>query len=666
MSDITIPGVNSSLNTDKIVDGLMKLERIPLDRKESELESYENEKVIWQDLSRSLTKLEDTAKDLYGADNPFNERIAESSNEKVLTATAERGAVEQEKEITVLQQASADRFLSDSMDEDFEAPSGTYSFTVGDQDISFNFRGGSIKRLAERINSRGRDLIRAQIIKDTPDTTVMLVESTKEGLENRLLFNEGAALDFAVGAGILKRSDSSLRVLDPQPSEGSSGWEETSGGDTLLKTGAEGFFRVDPPVSDSGNLLVELTVEISDLEEGIWTPPEEPQGPDSPLTASIEFKGVTLDNSGSSIRLPDWQPPLPPEKIVDMEVFSSRNGGSEKIMPALRDTNAKQKLTVRLSDLGGRIDSLGFRNNNTYKEIIVSDVRIYDPDARGDWEPARPIDQASNSKLLVDGIEIIRNSNTVDDLVPGVTLNIKGEDDEAVELKISPDRDLIKDRIISFIGNYNRIQADLGILTSNDAAIISELDYFTEDEIKTANERLGHFQGDSTLLQMKSRLQFIMMNPYSTPADDTLHLLSQFGISTNSTGFGGGINNSKLRGYIEIDEDKLDSVLESNVQAVKDIFGLDTDGDLIIDNGAAYKAQEYAKPFTGSNGIFAYRMTSLDTRIARTERDITSYEIKLEDKEAELRNKYAIMEGNINAMQQSSNSLNNLNNSGNN
>ena len=666
MPDITIPGVNSGLNTDSIVSDLMKLERIPLTRKEEERDSYKEEKTIWQDLSRNLTKLEDNAKALYGADNPFNERVVESSNEKILTAIAERGAIEQEKEITVLEKASADRFLSDSIDEDFEAPSGTYSFSVGEDEISFNFRGGSINRLAERINSRGKDLIRAQVIKDTPHTTVMLIESTKEGIENRLEFKEGTALDFAVSSGILRRLDSSLRIIPAEPSGNSVGAGKTSDGRTLLSPGASGVFSIQPPVNDNGKLMVEFEVEINDLEEGAWTPPEPPQGPDAPASAEINFRGVNLYNSASGISLPEWEAPLPPEKIIDFEVFSSRSGDSETFMPALRDTSQKQKITVNLADLGGKIDAVAFKNNNTYKEITVSEIKIYDPNARGGWEPSRPIDQASNSRLLVDGIEIIRNSNTIDDLVPGVTLTLKGQDDEPVDLKITPDNELVKDKIINFIGNYNRIQADLAILTSNDAALISEIDYFTEDEIEKANERLGHFQGDSTLVQMKSRLQMIMMEPYSTETDETLRLLSQIGISTNSTGFAGGINNSKLRGYIEINEDLLDSFLETNIQGVKDLFGLDTDNDLIIDNGAAFRAQEYMHPYTGSNGILAYRMTSLDSRIDRTERDIANYEIKLDDKEAELKNKYAIMEGNINAMQQNSNSLNNLNNNNNN
>ncbi|MBI9105220.1 MAG: flagellar filament capping protein FliD [Spirochaetales bacterium] len=662
MPDIVIPGVNSGLNTDKIVSKLMELERIPLKRKEDERDTYESEKTIWQDLSQNISKLQDTAKGLYGANNPFNERIAESSNEKVITAVASRNAVEQEKEITVLQKASADRFLSDSMDKEFDAPSGSYEFAVGDEEISFNFRGGTLERLADRINSRGRDMLRAQVIKDSPDTSVLLIESTKEGYENKLEFKEGSALEFAIASGILKRTDSSLRIIPPLAAAGSTGVEAISGKETLIKPGAAGSFPIDPPVIDNGKLLVEFKVTINDLEQQKWVPPTPPPGPEKPNPGNLSFKGVYIENADSIVKLPSWEKPQPPEKIENLEVFSSGSEGTKRNFPSLRDTASVQTISLKLSQLGGKIDSIIFQNNNTYKEITISEIKIYDPDARGEWEPARPIAQAANSRLMIDGIEISRKSNTIEDLIPGVTLTLKGENEEAVTLNITPDREQIKDKIINFVGSYNRLQADLGILTTNDGAIISELDYFTEEETKTAKERIGYFQGDSTLIQMKSRLQMLMMEPYSTTSSDSIRMLSQIGISTNSSGYGSGVNNSKLRGYIEINEDELDAALDVNIQTVKDLFGRDSDGDLIIDSGAAYKTQEYSKPFTGTNGIISYRISSLDSRIDRTERDIANYELKMIDKEAELKNKYATMEGNLNSMRQSSNSINSLNN----
>ena len=131
------------------------------------------------------------------------------------------------------------------------------------------------------------------------------------------------------------------------------------------------FFQVNPPIKDNGNLLVEFEVIINDLEEESWTPPSPPIGPDTPSSGSIDFKGIFIENSSSSINLPEWEAPLPPEKTVDYEVFSSVNGQSEKFLPALRDTNQPQKITVKLSDLGGQTEAIKFKNNNTFKEITV-------------------------------------------------------------------------------------------------------------------------------------------------------------------------------------------------------------------------------------------------------------------------------------------------------
>ncbi|MDC7124277.1 MAG: flagellar filament capping protein FliD [Spirochaetales bacterium] len=665
MSDITIPGVNSGLNTDSIVSKLMEMEKIPLNRKKDDLESYENEKKIWQDLSKNLTNFEDTAKGLYGADNPFNERIVESSDEKVLTATADRGAISQDKELTVIKKASSDRFLSKSIDDKFEAPSGEYSFTIGDKNIDFNFRGGTVKRLVERINNRGNNLLRAQLIKDTPDTTVMLIESTKEGLDNKLVFNDGAAKDFAISAGILVQSDDSLREIPVKPSVDSKLTETTETGETLLNPGANGKIEISPAEKDTGNIYLELQVEIKNLESSEWTPPTQPQGPDKPENSGIDYNGIIVNNTDSLVSIPEWKKPEPPKTNVDFEVFSSDANGTKRFLPALKDTTEPQKLTVKLSDLGGSSSAINFENNNTNKAITIKKIKFYNPETRGGWEPSHPVDKASNSVVEVDGIKITRESNTIDDLIPGVTLTLKSESEDPVDLKITPDDELVKDRIIKFVGSYNRLQANLSILTSTDNAVISELDYFTDDEKEEAKDRLGYFQGDSTLIQVKSKLQNIFMSPYKTKSDESLKMLSQIGISTNSSGLGGGYNKSKLRGYIEINEDELDSSLANNMVAVKELFGYDSDGDLIVDTGAAYSAQASMKPYAGTNGIFSYRMSTLDSKIKRTERDISNYELKLADKEAELKNKYAKMEGSVNAMQQTSSSLQNLNSSGN-
>jgi flagellar hook-associated protein 2 len=293
--------------------------------------------------------------------------------------------------------------------------------------------------------------------------------------------------------------------------------------------------------------------------------------------------------------------------------------------------------------------------------VTLSDVKVYNPDLRGEYVAANPITLAGDANLTIDGIPVTRDSNTIDDLIPGVTLNLKRPTREALELSVSPDREAVKDEIITFVGYYNNLLAEVNILSGTDPSMVDQLDYYTDEEKEKAREKLGLYQGDSTLRQLKNRLQQIMMNPYETEANLDIRLLSQLGISTNSRP-GGGVSVGQLRGYLEIDEAALDQSLENNFQAVKELFGFDSNGDLIVDTGAAHTLDEYLRSYVETGGILSYKVSTLDSRIDRTKDNIDDYNIRLEDKEAQLRRQYGTMEGALESMQRQSNALDNFSN----
>ncbi|MCK5673612.1 MAG: flagellar filament capping protein FliD [Spirochaetales bacterium] len=243
--------------------------------------------------------------------------------------------------------------------------------------------------------------------------------------------------------------------------------------------------------------------------------------------------------------------------------------------------------------------------------------------------------------------------------------NFNKTSDKEVVIEIMPDQESIKDGIISFVGYYNQVLQNIHILTSNDDSVIGELEYLTDEEQEDARKNLGAFQGDMTFSQLKNRMQRIAMEAYLTSAGSDLSLLSQIGISTNSSGFGGGVNKSKLRGYLEINEDTLDEALGLDILPIKDLFGSDTDGDLIIDTGAAYEMERYINSYTQIGGLVASRISGIDSRINGTERSILNMESKLDDKELELRIKFGRMEGALKTMEQNSRTIENFSNNNN-
>ena len=145
---------------------------------------------------------------------------------------------------------------------------------------------------------------------------------------------------------------------------------------------------------------------------------------------------------------------------------------------------------------------------------------------------------------------------------------------------------------------------------------------------------------------------------FSDTAEITM--LSQLGIATNASGYSGGYSQSKLRGYLEIDEKKLDDALANHLDDIKMLFGYDSDGDLIVDTGIAYKLDKQISAYTQTGGILAMKTSSLDSKIKSSETKITKLESQMAKKEQELRSKYSQMEGSLNSLEAQQNTISNF------
>jgi flagellar hook-associated protein 2 len=196
---------------------------------------------------------------------------------------------------------------------------------------------------------------------------------------------------------------------------------------------------------------------------------------------------------------------------------------------------------------------------------------------------------------------------------------------------------------------------ELNVLTRSDDSIVRELNYLSRDEQDALRKRLGVFAGDTALLRFKTALQDVIGAPYRGSNGDPI-LLNSFGISTDARR-GGSYDPTKMRGYLEIDEKALDESLRTRLSQLREVFGLDTDGDKIIDTGLAYELDRAARPYVELGGIIAMRSGNLDSRITANERRIEGMDKKLDAKETQLRTQYGKIEGAYTRMERLSNSL---------
>lgn len=680
MAGLNIPGVTDQYNTNDTVEKLMKIERIPLTREQNQLESLKTEKNAWRDINTKLSSLRDNTKTLYSFENPFNSKLTSSTEEYAITAEANRSASLQSFKVDVIQAASSDRFLTDELENDFKVPVGTYTYKVGEKQITFNWKGGTLKDFSNAINKRGNNIIKSSIIGASAGNKSLLIEAVPTGKENRLIFEDDAKT-FAFDSGMVDKIKSQTQTFASSQTEilpvNKIEYDEPVYMPTLSLTNTKydeekqtatveprGAYQVKVPekILRDTDLHLQFTItqkETEDITPEINKTLIQPELPDA---GTAEYGGIIISNnlSDTNLNLPP-EPPAPLEPVKTNSIlYAVMEDGSEKEIPynPTEDGKAAQ-IDVKLSEYPG-LKAIAVRNLNTGTSYEISSFTALDPVKDLGYGPKHPVSTADDAIIKYEGITITRSSNKIDDVVPEITLNIHDKTEKTATIAVKPDTEASKAAIIEFVGKYNQAVAELNILSQNKQEIIDELDYLSPEEKEAEQKKLGLFQSDFSLTNIKSNMSSTLAARYLFSDTAEITMLSQLGIATNAGGYSGGYSQSKLRGYLEIDEKKLDDAISNHLDDIKMLFGYDSDGDLIVDTGIAYKLDKQISAYTQTGGILAMKTSSLDSKIKSSESKISKLENQMAKKEAELRNKYSQMEGSLNSLEAQQNTISNF------
>lgn len=760
MSDFSIPGVTESkYNTDKIVQGLVHTKQAHLDRLNATGDEFEKKRSEWQHINFLTNTLEDSSRKLYGAENPFREKNASSSNESLVSVTSNRLAENAEYQVRVLQVANPDNFRSKELPRDYKLEPGKYSFKVGERDQSFNFRGGSLKDFVSQANRRFRDFIQFNLINTRADSQVLTVKAQQTGKDNFLDFEDAAKkmatdTELIIDGAALNQDLLKNQLIQPFNSDGDYQLDEL-GKQLSLMPGKQ--LRISLPnkypIREGSILHYEIQVEdappppISNTPDNPLNPQgsnpagQEGAGPNGNTGAGaagdavsptggpagqgtssqfeipapppvdladihIESLGASSTFSGLDEGLDGSQPPNSRKSPIPKppgQADSPSSSGSLETQSQLQNAQAtsassqiqeekeaSSSLTlmqdglrikslenpvssvlrseeVALKGIDGlsQLEQIVLSNPNPGKVLVIKNLRLENENVRNGYLAANPISQASNAKLSYLGVETERPTNNIDDLLPGVNMEVKrAQPTEDVNITIEPDYESILNDVTQFILDYNNLMTELNIVGSRNEAVIQEKVSFTREERQDAQEKLGLLQGDTNVNNLKFRLTQIISNAY--PTSEGNRVLADIGISTNLSRSQGQIDRSKLRGYLEFDTGTLEENLRSNFNLVREIFGRDNDGDFIVDSGMAYEVQTLSNAYTRPNGPIPYQITSLENNIKDNQKQISDYQAYLAKYESDLRRKYGELEGTLNQLEQSRSTLDNLSNSFNN
>jgi len=173
-------------------------------------------------------------------------------------------------------------------------------------------------------------------------------------------------------------------------------------------------------------------------------------------------------------------------------------------------------------------------------------------------------EQARNAKIKINGFPagyydwIERPSNTIDDIIEGVTLTLKDWAPNAtVQLTVTNDEESIKDNVVKFIDAVNAVRAQIQALT--------KVDEEGKGSILTGNYGVDIISQNLKNLTAGMGLGFAVWDP-DTATGDKFFALSQIGIYTDAE------EGSLTYGLLKIDDKEFEEALEADPEALARLF----------------------------------------------------------------------------------------------
>jgi flagellar hook-associated protein 2 len=241
---------------------------------------------------------------------------------------------------------------------------------------------------------------------------------------------------------------------------------------------------------------------------------------------------------------------------------------------------------------------------------------------------------------------IKRSSNTLDNVVPGVSIDLHSASDTPVTLTVSRDTATIEDKIAEFAAAFN-----------DAVGRIDQYDFF---DIET--EQKGVLLGNSTSAQIRNAL-FRTVQQKATGVETRYQYLSQVGLTVGS---GGALN---------FDRAKFQEAYDTDAEAVENLFtafkGSTTTTEEIAP-GVTVKVNQQSYTRLGFGDLFDQLMDGLTNstngtmtladdviqdQIDLAEDRIEVYDERLEAKRARMQREFAAMEAALAQLQSQSNSL---------
>lgn len=227
--------------------------------------------------------------------------------------------------------------------------------------------------------------------------------------------------------------------------------------------------------------------------------------------------------------------------------------GTNNSLQGMRDAinNAKIGVTATIVNDGGASpyrlalssDNIGKTNSikiSVAGDAAVSGLLAYDPAATQNLSETAT---AQNAEFKVNGIAVSKASNTVTDVIQGVTLNLLKTTTTPASITVASNTSTVTASVTAFVKAYNDLNNTLKGVSAYNAAT------------KTG----AVLQGDATVRNLQTQVRAVMNTAISNPGG-SLTTLSQVGVTFQSDG------------TLALDTAKLNTAITNNFSGIAALF----------------------------------------------------------------------------------------------
>jgi len=532
-------GVGSGMDIKVIAQSLADAKVLPQkQRVEADIEQYNARVSGYSALNYGLSIVED-ALNVLNDKNDFNVITSVSSDSSAVTVEADSDATTGRHEIEVSRLAYAQRSASAG----FSA--GTATINSGNA-FNVNMTVGGVTTTVQLNNS-------AQLTESSAFSSNTQPLNSGSALEVELTIN-GSKSTLSVNAG----SDTPQGIIDVINGAGLGVTASFDGSNKIQLVGSQGASNA-------------FTIDV--------TQPDTP-GNDDGASLGLSFTNTQSASSGAAAASPNGV-------VYAINQQTSTTGISAELINTGIGSNPHR---IVLTGETGADNSFSVTVTNVSDNSTVSDLGF-----------STTLQAAQDSKFTVNGLEIERDSNSVDDVVTGLTFSFTEVTSSPVTLDLTRDTTTIKDNITGLVNAYNEFVDVINLVQDSDS----------DDE-----EFGGTLINEQMVRQIKDKVYRTLVDTSSTPGDD-ITALRDLGIEVDRYG------------KLQLDESDLNDALLNKFDQVVTMFSADTNNQTVFSTAS--------KGLSGDVLTIIYDITKvgglIETQLDSTEEAIAEREEKLKELE---------------------------------